>query len=554
VTVPFGTNVTALVATHTDTGISEKVGAVTQVSGTTANNFTSPVSYIVSAADGSTATYVVTVTLASSSAKVMSTFSLAGGSSSLAVTSGTISGTAIAVTVPNATNVTALVATFTSTGASVKIGAVVQASAVTANNFTSPVAYTVTAADGSTVIYTVTVTVAASTSVLPGAAGATGANATNPTVISANPSNLDTNVPTSIRGAIHTNLVAAKSVTATFSGAMDPATINSSPAGTLLTFTLKTTSGNINVPGTVAMNAANTIATFTPTAATLDPNTSYTATITTAAKNTGSVTAMPKAVVWSFTTRATSAANQANPFVGQAPIDLLTAGNFVILAQTAITDVSASVITGDIGLSATAGSSIFVSCAEMSGTSKIYAVDAAYAVTGFAACAMPGPGANKTLVDNAVADKGTAYTEAAGRTSPDATNLGAAEIGGQTFYPGLYKYTGASTINTDVTLDAQGDTNAVWIFQISGDLTVAAGGTVPLGKKVILTNGAKASNVFWQVAASNFGATINAYATFNGVVMSSAQVIANTGAVVNGRMFAATQVTLQQNPVTQPAQ
>jgi hypothetical protein len=187
---------------------------------------------------------------------------------------------------------------------------------------------------------------------------------------------------------------------------------------------------------------------------------------------------------------------------------------------------------------------------------KIYTVDATY-VGADVSCVEPGPGANKTLVDNAVADMGTAYAEAAARTLPDATELGAAgEIGGLTFYPGLYKWSTAVNISTDITLDAQGDTNAVWIFQIAQDLTVAGKGDLATGIKVILANGAKASNVFWQVGAAGVpgaGATLDTYSTFNGTILSAKQVIANTGAVVNGRLFADTQVTLQQNPVTKPA-
>ena len=156
-TAPYGTDVTALVATFTSTGASVKVGTTVQTSATTANNFTSPVTYTVVAADGSTQAYVVTVTVAASSAKALTAFSF----TTPAVT-GTITESAktVALTVPYGTDVTALVATFTSTGASVKVGATVQTSATTANNFTSPVTYTVVAADGSTQAYVVTVTVA----------------------------------------------------------------------------------------------------------------------------------------------------------------------------------------------------------------------------------------------------------------------------------------------------------------------------------------------------------------------------------------------------------
>jgi hypothetical protein len=154
ITVPFGTSVTALVATFTTTGASVKVGSTVQTNGVTANNFTSPVTYTITAADGSTKTYTVTVTVALNSAKDITAYSIGSNV-------GTITSTAIAVTVPYGTNVTALVASFTTTGASVKVGSTVQTSGVTANNFTSPVTYTVTAADSSTKSYTVTVTVAA---------------------------------------------------------------------------------------------------------------------------------------------------------------------------------------------------------------------------------------------------------------------------------------------------------------------------------------------------------------------------------------------------------
>ncbi|OYV67274.1 MAG: hypothetical protein B7Z74_09845, partial [Deltaproteobacteria bacterium 21-66-5] len=154
--MPNGTNIAALVATFTTTGSSVKVGTTVQTSGTTANNFTSPVVYTVTAADASTVPYTVTVTVASATAKAITAYSLAG-------VAGTINETAktIAVSVPYGTDVTTLVATFTSTGQGVPtVGATNQLSGTTSNDFTNPVAYTVTAADNSTALYTVTVTVA----------------------------------------------------------------------------------------------------------------------------------------------------------------------------------------------------------------------------------------------------------------------------------------------------------------------------------------------------------------------------------------------------------
>jgi hypothetical protein len=160
-TVPFGTDVTALVAAFTTTGASVKVGATVQVSGTTRNDFSSPVSYVVAAADGSTATYTVSVTIAHSTAKDLTSFSFMTPSAV-----GTIDqvGRTVAVTVPYQTDVKALAATFTTTGASVKVGSAVQVSGTTLNDFTNPVSYTVVAADGSIATYVVTVSVAAPSS------------------------------------------------------------------------------------------------------------------------------------------------------------------------------------------------------------------------------------------------------------------------------------------------------------------------------------------------------------------------------------------------------
>jgi hypothetical protein len=309
------------------------------------------------------------------------------------------------------------------------------------------------------------------------------------------------------------------------------------------------------VPGTVTMDVTNTIATFTATATTLNPGTSYTATVSTAAQRASDNLAMPKAVAWNFTTRATNAATQtANvPFIGQAPINLLTAGNFVILAQAAITEANPSLtaITGNVGTSPITGAAMTITCAEVTGI--IYSVDA----TGPAPCVKT----DSTRLTAAIGDKDIAYTEAAGRVVPDAVNLGAGDISGLTIYPGLYKWSTGVTINTNVTLDAQGDPNAVWVLQIAGDLTIAAcpscaSALDAAGIKVILIGGAKAANVFWQVGAAGSpgaGATLNTYSTFNGNILSAKQVVLRTGAVLNGRALAKTQVVLDGNTVTQPA-
>jgi peptidoglycan/xylan/chitin deacetylase (PgdA/CDA1 family) len=156
VTVPFGTDITALVATFTTTGASVRIGDSTQFSGTTPNNFSSSVTYTVVAADNTKKDYSVSVMVAANPAKAITVFSFASPDAT-----GTINEAAhtITVAVPYGTDVTALVATFTTTGTTVRVGNTTQTSKITANNFTSPLTYTVTAADLTTNDYTVTVTV-----------------------------------------------------------------------------------------------------------------------------------------------------------------------------------------------------------------------------------------------------------------------------------------------------------------------------------------------------------------------------------------------------------
>ncbi len=154
INVPSGTNVSSLNTTIT---VSEKAN-VSPSSGT-AQNFTLPVKYTVTAEDGSKQEYMVTVEVGKSSEKQLKTFSFSGLTP---VVAGTINESAktISLTVPNGTNVTALAATFTfSTGANVKVGGVAQVSGTTTNNYTNPIIYRVTAEDGTFTDYTVTVMV-----------------------------------------------------------------------------------------------------------------------------------------------------------------------------------------------------------------------------------------------------------------------------------------------------------------------------------------------------------------------------------------------------------
>lgn len=238
---------------------------------------------------------------------------------------------------------------------------------------------------------------------------------------------------------------------------------------------------------------------------------------------------------------------------GPAPVDLLSLDNFAIVSKTGITDTGshASSITGNIGSSpVTAAAMNGVFCSEMTGT--IYGVDAAYVGSGSQTCfAGNPPSSNKTLADNAVLDMGTAYADAAGRTNPVATELGAGNIGGMTLAPGLYKWSTDVTIPSSVTLS--GGEHDVWIFQVAGNLDISSAGSLVSGTKVVLAGGAKAANVFWQVGGVT-GATLGTYSTFNGTILAAKQVIMQTGAVLHGRALAQTQVTLDASVVSTPGE
>src|SRR5450755_2483372 len=213
------------------------------------------------------------------------------------------------------------------------------------------------------------------------------------------------------------------------------------------------------------------------------------------------------------------------------PVNLGKAGTFAILTKTGITDVPASAVKGDVGTSPITGAALLLSCTEVTG--KVYTVDAA----GPLPCAVT----DATFLTAAVGDMEFAYTDAAGRTTPDFTELGAGEIGGKTLVPGLYKWGTDVSITTDVTLS--GGPNDVWIFQVSGRLKEAN------AARVTLAGGALAKNIFWQVAGA---VTLGTTAHFEGVILAKTMIAVNTGATVNGRLFAQTAVTLQGNAVTEP--
>ena len=310
-----------------------------------------------------------------------------------------------------------------------------------------------------------------------------------PTVISVAPPNAATGIcPNTL-------------VSATFSEAMNPTTINTT------TFTL-TGPGNTSVAGAVSYVVSSYVATFTPTNP-LALNTLYTATITTGAQDL-SGDALAANYVWTFTTSATAC---------QAAVPLGTACMFGILAATpAVANSGPTIVTGDVG------------------------VWPASAITGFPPGTLTGTEyAGDAVAQTAQGDLTTAYNFAAAAAGGAILT---ADIGGQTLAPGVYKTTSAQPslgITGNLTLSGDG----VYIFQIVSTLTTAANNS-----DVILSGGATAQDVFWQVGSS---ATLGTTTTFAGTIMAQASVSLDTGATLNGRALARTgAITLLSNPVNVP--
>jgi hypothetical protein len=191
-----------------------------------------------------------------------------------------------------------------------------------------------------------------------------------------------------------------------------------------------------------------------------------------------------------------------------ATISLAGASNFAILAGSAVTNTGATIVTGDLGLCP--GTSIGgFPPGILNGTQHI----------------------NDAIADQAKLDLTAAYNDAKGRTSTEIVTL-SGNIGGLTLTPGLYKSTSSLAISSgDLTFDAQGNANASFIIQIASSLTTTS------GRKVILTGGASASNIFWQVGSS---ATFGTTSVFKGTVLVMQSITFNTGASLDGRALTRT--------------
>ena len=285
-------------------------------------------------------------------------------------------------------------------------------------------------------------------------------------------------------------------ISVTFDEQMDSLTLNPS------TFFIE------GVAGSVTFNVLSQTATFTPSAM-LAANTTFTITVTTGAKDLGGV---PLAAPFhqTFTTGPCKGG-------GVAPVALCPfIGNFSVLAGSTVTNTGSTVVSGDVGVAP--------------GT----------AVTGFP----PGLASGAIHKADGAAAKAqaaltTAYIDAAGRSGGTTV---AGDVVGKTFTAGVYKSTSSLALSGDVTLDAQGDPSAVFIFQISSTLTTGS------GSHVVLANGAKACNVFWQVGSS---ATLGTSSVFKGNILALTSITITTGVNLQGRALARNgAVTLDTDVIT----
>lgn len=308
-----------------------------------------------------------------------------------------------------------------------------------------------------------------------------------PTVFLVDPINLATNVPIN------------KVLTATFSEPMNAATITTS------SFTVKL--GVTPVTGIVSYSG--TTATFTPSSNLLSGNT-YTATITTLAKNLAG-TPVASNFVWTFNTKAPA---------GPLPPDLLTVARFGIIAGVGVNNNAGfSVINNmDVGISPGVRASVngFPPAIVVGGA--IYASDDIL------------PVGTSAMLLQAKLDLTAAYLFAKNAVLPAPATV-SGDQGGLTLAPGIYKSTSTLLVqNGNLTLDAQGDVNAVWIFQVASSFTTIGGS----GGSIILTNGAQAKNIFWQVGSS---VTIGDNTAFKGNLLALTSITLNSNATLQGRVL-----------------
>ena len=368
-----------------------------------------------------------------------------------------------------------------------------------------------------------------------------GPDAVPPTVTTVSPPDLAANV------------CPQTTISATFSKAMNPATINTA------TFTLQTSGPPLGAPlgGTVTYDTSTQVATLTPTSALLS-STNYTATVTTGAKDlAGNSLAADK--VWTFTVgSAPCSLPPPNPLGSAAPF-----GNLGGTAGTTNNGLL-TVVNGDLGTTSTTTSAI-TGFHDLNG--DIYTetpTDAGLVNGTIYTCTVSTLGptaaavnpAHCAIATQARLDAQTAYNKLSPALLPGG-NMAFAQLGGLTLFPGVYKSPSGSFLLTgnNLTLDAQGDANAVWVFQAASSLTV---GDAAVPRSVILINGAQAKNVYWQIGStaiinpSGGGTMVGTIIASSGIAIST---VGNVAIVtLNGRAIGLNaSVTMTNTVINVPA-
>jgi hypothetical protein len=296
-------------------------------------------------------------------------------------------------------------------------------------------------------------------------------------------------------------VAASATIQVAFNETMDCATVNAA------SFTLA--QGAVPVSG--AVTCSGPTATFTP-AGPLTGSPTFTATITTGAKDLNG-NGLLQSYVWSFETGLPA---------GEAPVALGAASDYAILAFNTVTNISnpGTIVTGDLGISPGAA---LIGFPPGQVIGQIHAGDAAAAAAKASLLA---------AYDDAVSRLGAAVLPA--------------DLSGLTFSPGLYKNSTSVMLSAgNLTLDAQGNPNAVFVFQMGSTLTTNA------GTQVVLSGGAKATNIFWAVGTS---ATLGTSSIFKGTILAASAITLKTGASIEGRLLAqGAAVALDTNAITKPA-
>jgi hypothetical protein len=280
-----------------------------------------------------------------------------------------------------------------------------------------------------------------------------------------------------------TGVALDRKISVTFSEVIDSISI------TLSDFSLH--QGSAAVPGTIRI--VGPIATFVPDQ-NLAQNETYTATLTTEVKDLAG-NAMAEDHSWSFTT--------GDAIAGQSPVSLGSAFRFAVLAKS-VSSVGLSTVSGDLGSYPDAG------------------------ISGFPPAIVTGsvfPG--NSVAAAAFIDMGNAGTDLTVRQGSSG-NLSEGDLGGMVIVPGIYRFSSSLKIDSaEVTLSAQGDPNAIFIFQTPLSLVVSS------GRKVILSQGARSGNIFWRVESAELGTN----SVIDGTILADQSITLHSGAILNGRAF-----------------